>query len=119
MHPFRAAVEAGDLDAAIDQLHPACTFWSPAVFRPYEGKEATARILTAVFDVFEDFEYVDELVGDDTHGLVFTARVGDRSLSGWDYLSMEDGLIRTFTVMVRPLSALQALAAGMGARLGP
>jgi hypothetical protein len=118
MHPFRAAVEAGDLDAAVALLHPDCTFHSPAVFRPYEGKDATALLLRTVVEVFEDFSYVDELEGDDTHGLVFTARVGDRTLTGWDYLRMEDGLIREFTVMVRPLSALQALVAEMGARLG-
>jgi hypothetical protein len=118
MHPFRAAVEAGDLDAATALLHPDCTFNSPAVFRAYEGKDATAFVLRAVVDVFEDFAYIDELVGGDTHGLVFTARVGDKSLTGWDYLRMEDGLIREFTVMVRPLSALQALVAEMSARLG-
>lgn len=119
MHPFRAAVEAGDIDAAIELLHPDCTFNSPAVHRPYEGRDATAFILRAVFDVFEDFVYTDELEGSDgTHGLVFTARVGDRSLTGWDYLRMEDGLIREFTVMVRPLSGLQALVAEMGTRLG-
>ncbi len=118
MHPFRAAVEAGDLDAAVALLHPDCTFNSPAVFRPYEGKDATAFVLRTVIDVFEDFTYVDELEGDGTHGLVFTARVGDRALTGWDYLRTEDGLIREFTVMIRPLSALQALVAEMGARLG-
>lgn len=119
MHPFRAAVEARDLDAAIALLHPDCTFHSPAVYRPYEGRDATAFVLRAVVEVFEDFRYVDELTGDDTHGLVFEARVGDREVTGWDYLRTdEDGLITEFTVMVRPLSGLQALVAEMGARLG-
>ena len=118
MHPFRAAVEAGDPDAAVGLLHPDCTFHSPAVYRPHEGKDATAFVLRTVVEVFEDFAYVDELEGDDAHGLVFTARVGDTSLTGWDCLRKEDGLIREFTAMVRPLSALRALVVEMGDRLG-
>ena len=100
-------------------LHPDCVFNSPAVYRPYEGKDAVAFLLGNAFEVFEDLRYVDELEGDGTHGLVFKARVGDRDVTGWDYLRTdEDGLITEFTVMVRPLSGLQALVAEMGARAG-
>lgn len=116
---FREAVESGDIDAVIDLLHPDVVFRSPAVFRPYEGRDMTAFVLRAVFEVFEDFRYVDRLEGDGTHALVFEARVGDRHLQGWDYLAFDDaGLVTELTVMVRPLSALQALVAEMGARLG-
>ena len=41
--------------------------------------------------------------------------MGDRVVQGWDYLQFDDdGLIREFTVMIRPLSGLQALVARMG-----
>jgi len=47
-----------------------------------------------------------------------TARVGDRELHGCDFLHVgADGLIDEFTVMVRPLSALTALAEAMGAEI--
>ncbi len=119
MHPFRAAVESGDHEAVVALLHPDCRFLSPAVHRPYEGKDAVAFLLKNVIEVFEDFEYLDELEGDGSHGLVFKARVGDKDLMGWDYLKTgEDGLITEFTVMIRPLSGLQALVAEMGARVG-
>jgi hypothetical protein len=51
------------------------------------------------------------------HALVFTARVGDREIDGCDFIHVdEDGLIDELTVMVRPLSGAQALAAAMGAQ---
>jgi hypothetical protein len=115
---FRAAVEAKDLDAMRRALHPDVVFRSPAVFTPYEGRDAVMHLLSHVVEVFEDFRYTDELTGIGTHGLVFAARVGDKSLQGWDYLALDDeGLIVELTVMVRPLSGLLALAQAMGARL--
>ncbi|MEV5999207.1 nuclear transport factor 2 family protein [Streptomyces griseomycini] len=119
MQAFRKAVEAGDLDAAAALLAQDVVFTSPVVFKPYIGKPVTAAILRAVADVFEDFRYVRELAdasGRD-HALVFTARVGDREIEGCDFIHVgDDGLIDRLTVMVRPLSGAQALAAAMGAR---
>ena len=118
--PFRTAVERRDLDAMAAALHPDVVFHSPAVFKPYEGREATIGLLRHVLEVFEDFRYLDELTGDGggSHGLVFAARVGDKTLEGWDYLKLDaDGLITELTVMVRPLSGLIALAQAMGERL--
>lgn len=115
---FREAVEGRDLDAAVALLADDVTFRSPAVFKPYVGKPAVETILRTVFTVFEDFHYVRELT--DAHGdaLVFTARVGDRSLEGCDFLSLDaEGRITEFAVMVRPLSGLTALAEEMGRRL--
>ncbi|POX47413.1 hypothetical protein C3489_29695 [Streptomyces sp. Ru71] len=119
MRAFREAVEAGDLDAVEALLADDVVFTSPVVFKPYSGKAITAAILRGVAQVFEDFRYVRELAGDDgrDHALVFTARVGERELTGCDFIHVdEDGLIDEFTVMVRPLSGAQALAEAMGAR---
>ncbi|MEU5538021.1 nuclear transport factor 2 family protein [Streptomyces sp. NPDC020362] len=119
MRAFREAVEAGDMDAVEALLAEDVVFTSPVVFKPYPGKAITAAILRAVSQVFEDFRYERELAGSDgrDHALVFRARVGDRELTGCDFLRVnEEGLIEEFTVMVRPLSGAQALAEAMGAR---
>jgi hypothetical protein len=51
--------------------------------------------------------------------LLFEANVGDRDLQGVDILEEgADGLVEQLTVMVRPLSGLQALAGAVAARLG-
>ena len=75
-HAFREAVERADMDAAVALLAEDVVFRSPAVFKPYEGRETVATILRTVFGVFEDFRYTDELDGDGVHGLLFEARVG-------------------------------------------
>lgn len=122
MHPFRAAVEARDIDAAVALMREDVVFRSPVVFKPYHGREAVAPILHAVLQVFEDFRYERE-IGDDgasDHALVFTARAGGRDIEGIDILHVDDdGAIDQFTVMVRPLSGTLALAEAMKARLSP
>ena len=117
-HPFRAAVERADLDAAVALLAENVVFRSPAVFKPYEGHETVATILRTVYEVLEDFRYTDELDGDGIHGLLFDARVGDRSLQGIDLLRPDaNGRIAEFTVMIRPASGLIAVAERMGPAL--
>jgi hypothetical protein len=119
MHPFGQAIEAGDEDAAVAALAPDVTFRSPAVYKPYHGKEQVEQILRLVATVFENFRYTNEWRDGTTTILFFEANVGDRDLQGIDILEEnEDGLIERFTVMIRPLSGLQAVAGTMAARLG-
>jgi hypothetical protein len=117
-HPVRAAIEARDLDALAAQFRDDIVFNSPVAFHPFVGRETVIEVLANVLEVFSAFTYVDELAGDGTHGLVFTANVGERGVEGLDHLRLdEDGLVREFTVMVRPLSGLIALAEAMGPRV--
>jgi hypothetical protein len=120
MHPFRSAIESaietGKTDRVLELFSPEVVFSSPVVFRPYHGREALGVILGAVMRVFEDFRYEREIgaEGADDHALVFRARVGDRELHGCDFLHTgQDGLIDELTVMVRPRSAMLALAEAM------
>lgn len=117
MHAFRAAVEARDEAALEALLAENVVFTSPVAFKPYPGKPITAAILRAVMRVFEDFRYVREIAdeGGRDHALVFEATVDGKTLTGCDFLHLdEDGRIDDFTVMVRPLSAARALAERMG-----
>ncbi len=118
-HPFGLAVLADDHEAAMATLAENVVFRSPAVYKPYEGKETVDQILRLVATVFENFRYTSEWRDGRTTILFFEADVGDRELQGIDILEEnEDGLIDGFTVMIRPLSGLQAVAATMAARLG-
>jgi hypothetical protein len=115
---FREAVEAHDIEAAIEHLADDVVFRSPVVFKPYEGKDAVAVLLRAVSQVFEDFGYVAQLDGEDDMALVFEARIGDRALQGLDFLRFDaEDKISELTVMVRPISGLLALAEAMKAKL--
>jgi hypothetical protein len=118
MHPFRAAIEARDIEAAIALLADDVEFRSPVTHAAYQGRDAAGMLLRAVFQIFEDFRYVREIGDVDNHALVFHARVGDRQVEGCDFLcTRADGTIGEFMVMVRPMSGLLALAEAMKARL--
>jgi hypothetical protein len=120
MHPFRAAVEAADMNAAVALLCEDVVFRSPVAFKPYLGRETVGTVLHAVFEVFEDFRYVREIGAPDAadHALVFQAHIGAVELEGSDFLHVgTDGLIDEFVVMVRPLRAAHALADAMAAKL--
>ena len=115
---FRAAAEAKDFSQVDDLLAEDVVFRSPAVFKPYEGRDVVKVILGAVVQVFEDFRYLDQVEGDDRAVLIFEARVGDRELQGVDILRFDDeGMVDELTVMIRPMSGLNALAEEMGRRL--
>ena len=115
---FRAAVESGDLDALEAALAPDVRFLSPAVFKPYEGRETVMVVLTAVTRVLEDFRYLDAFEGEGGEVLLFAARVGDRELNGIDLLRFDDeGRVRELMVMIRPFSGLQAVLEAMGREL--
>jgi hypothetical protein len=116
--PFRDAVEARDHPAMVGTLAADVQFNSPVAFRPFEGRDAVGQVLGAVMETFEDFRYTDELEGATAHALVFEARVGDKEIQGIDLLRFDgDGRIRDFTVLVRPLSAMVALAQAMGPKV--
>ena len=115
---FERAVEARDLDALVGALAPDVTFRSPVVYCPYEGREVVSKIIEAVIQVFDEFEYVQRFEADGTAALIFKASVGDRELDGLDLLRLdEDGLVSELTVMVRPMSGVHALAAAMAEQL--
>lgn len=118
---FRTAIEAQDIEAALATLHDHVSFHSPAVFKPYNGKETVSALLRIVAETFEDFRYTDELAGDGSdpvHALIFRARVGERELEGMDLLRIgPDGRVVDFTVMIRPASGLMALAQELGPKV--
>ncbi|MCX6431722.1 MAG: nuclear transport factor 2 family protein [Actinobacteria bacterium] len=117
-HSFRAAVESRDVPTLSALLSPDVVFNSPVAFQPFRGREAVTQVLTEVMQVFGDFTYVDELAGEGTHALVFTATVAGRQVQGLDHLRFDDaGLVSEFTVMVRPLSGVIALAEAMAPRV--
>lgn len=119
MTTFREAVEARDTDAVEALLADNVVFTSPVAFKPYPGKALTAAILRGVLRVFEDFHYLREIANPDgrDHALIFEATVDGKTVNGCDFLHYDDdGKIDSFTVMIRPLSAAQALAEAMAAQ---
>ncbi|MFD3547872.1 nuclear transport factor 2 family protein [Streptomyces sp. NPDC058655] len=118
---FRAAVEARDLAAMAGLFTEDVRLYSPVTFTPFEGRPAVLGLLGVLLRTFEDFRYVGQLEGTAETGgdggerapseiLIFRAVVNGRQIHGLDLFQFDgDGLIKELTVMVRPLSAVQAL----------
>jgi hypothetical protein len=118
-HPFRRAAEAKDLELLSETLADDVVLHSPILFRGFEGKDVVTQVLTHVAATLEDLTYVDELAGERSVCLRFTANVGDRQLEGVDYLTLDDdGKVIDLTVFMRPLSALTRFNEQMAQRLG-
>jgi hypothetical protein len=115
---FRQAAEAKDFESGEELFREDVVFRSPFVHTPYEGRDALMFLLSNVARVFEGFRYTHQVETGSTAVLMFEARVGDRELQGVDILEYDEaGLIGAMTVMVRPMSGLQALGEEMGRRL--
>jgi hypothetical protein len=120
VQPFRAAIEARDMNAAVALLAEDVVFHSPIAFTPYRGRETVGMVLRAVIQVFEDFRYVREIgaEGAADHALVFRTRIGEKEIEGCDFLHVDgSGAITELTVMVRPLQGALALAEAMKVKL--
>ena len=120
---FRAAVERGDVDQALDLFHEAAAFRSPVVFKPYEGRDQVMKVLRAaeqVLGIGGPFRYVHQLedATDRVAILEFATEIDGKQVEGIDKLTFdEDGLITELKVMIRPASALALVGAKMAEKL--
>jgi hypothetical protein len=116
---FRAAVESKDIQRARSALAADIVFRSPAVFKPYEGRDAVMALLGVVGTLLlPELEYKWQVQEGDREVLCFASKVGGREVEGVDLLQYgEDGLVHELVVMMRPLSGLIAMRDAMGAAL--
>lgn len=118
---FREAVESGDFAAGVDLFAPDITFYSPVKFTPFEGIEAVSALFTVLARTFQELRYVGSYAGrdvvgpdgpeTDSHILHFRTVVDGKQVDGIDLIQLdENGRIGTFTVMIRPMSAMQTVS---------
>ncbi len=121
---------AGGLDAI---LHPDVVFLSPVVFTPQVGREITKVYLTAAGGTLGgdnevvteaatsgsgEFGYIKRILQGHHAMLEFETTVEGKYANGVDIITCDDdGLITEFKVMMRPLQAINAVHAQMGAML--
>jgi hypothetical protein len=123
-----------ELDGGFDALlHPDCVFLSPVVFTPQEGREITKVYLSAAggtlggdSDVESkatssgsgEFGYIKTILQGHHAMLEFETTVAGKYVNGVDIITCDDdGMITEFKVMMRPLQAVNAVHAQMGAML--
>lgn len=102
-----------------DLLADDIIFHPPALWTPERGKSAALLVLSTVLTIFEDFEYHRQSIEQNTCFLEFGARIGSLRLKGVEIIEWnEQGKIREFEVMIRPMAALTILAQEMSRHLG-
>jgi hypothetical protein len=120
--PLRSAMEAGDLDAALDAFAPDAVLRSPLTSRlVFQGREQIGAVIGVVLDVFDDLRYTDDVRDGASGFLVARARVGGREIEIVDHLRLdEQGRIREMTAFFRPLPAaaiaLRLIGVGLARR---
>ena len=123
--PLRAAMEARDLDAAVDSFAPDAVLRSPfTAGLAFTGREQIRAVIAVILDAFSDLRYTDEVRSENAAVLVSSARVGGQDIEMVDHMRLRpDGRIGEFTVFFRPLPAaavaLRVIGAGLGRRKSP
>jgi hypothetical protein len=118
MAEYRAAMEAGDIDAVARQLSPDVVLHSPLTARPFVGHAECVELLGALLETMDSLEYTHEFVAGDSFFLVFTASLEGREVQGCDLYELDsDGLISSQTVFARPLAGAAAFGPTVGPRL--
>ena len=108
-------VESGDAAQLVEIIAEDAVFKSPAVHTPQEGRElVTAYLAGAMVVLGPELTYHDEWVRERDAVLRFTSVVDGLQVEGVDMITWDDdGQIASFTVMIRPFKALQAVMARM------
>ena len=115
----------GDFAGGLEELlADDVVFHSPIVFTPQRGKALTKLYLTAAYGTFggdvkkrpggdtpiPSFRYVKQVLTDPHAVLEFETEVDGKHVNGVDIITCgDDGRIREFKVMIRPLQAVNLM----------
>ncbi|HVU60116.1 MAG TPA: nuclear transport factor 2 family protein [Mycobacteriales bacterium] len=117
-------VEAGDPALLDALLADDVVFYSPVVYTPQRGKAVTTMYLKGATQVLAGdggdgaFRYVKEVLAGDSAVLEFETSLDGKYVNGVDIIRCDEtGKIVEFRVMLRPLQAINAVHAAMGAML--
>jgi len=115
---YRTAAEAKDGDRIVALMSDAIRMHSPTKLKPFEGKAMVYFLFGQLMQVLEDFQFMRVESAGDHATFYFSCTIGGKQAEGIDSIHWdENGLIDDFRVMIRPLTALQALNEKMGRRL--
>ena len=117
---WHAYAQARKIALLADLLDEHCTFQSPVVHTPQQGRAITTKYLAAAMQVLgnESFVYKREWYAADSAVLEFEATVEGVRINGVDIISWNAAQkITDFKVMVRPLKGVNKLHEMMGRML--
>lgn len=118
---WHEVIESGNDPAALAEIIAEnAVFHSPVVHTPQEGRAIVVAYLSAAGQTLanDSFTYVRELVDGNDAMLEFTTEMEGIHVNGIDLIHFDDdGMIKDFKVMVRPLKAVNKVWEMMAAQL--
>ncbi|KUO56706.1 MAG: hypothetical protein APF78_11410 [Sphingomonadales bacterium BRH_c3] len=118
---WHEVIKGGSDPAALAAImREDAVFHSPVVHTPQVGRPIVVAYLSAAGATLgnDSFTYVREVVDGDTAVLEFTTEMNGIHVNGIDMITFdEEGLIKDFKVMVRPLKAVNKVWEMMAAQL--
>ena len=122
---LRVAMEARNVGAVVDAFAPDAIFHSPFTEKlTFKGREQMTALVSVILDVFKDFRYTEEVIGENGGFLIARAKVDVVDIEMVDHIQLgSDGKILDFTVFMRPLpaaaAALRLIGRGLVRRKSP
>lgn len=118
---WHRVIEAGSTPADLAEIIcEDAVFHSPVVHTPQHGRAIVVAYLAAAGQTFgnDSFRYLRQIVDSDTAMLEFTTEMDKIEVNGVDIIAFDqNGLIKDFKVMVRPLKAVNKVWEMMAAQL--
>lgn len=120
MHPTIAKMQEVVAHGREEDIAPLLAadvdFLPPTYWKTWTGREPVAAVLAHVARVFCEFRYRRVMGAGADWALEFQCRVSDLDAVGVDLITLgDDGLIRRFEVVMRPLKTVGALREAMNA----
>ena len=117
---FRTAFERRDFAPAAAVLADDVAFRSPVLDEPWRTKPVLERLGPAMIAVLDDARFTGEVTQDRRAILTFEARRGATHVEGVQILDVgDDGKVAEMAILIRPLSALHAVAKAMSELVDP
>ena len=115
IHPYRALWETRDVRRFEESLSPNVVVRSPIIEAPFEGKDAVTELWEILLQNLSDFRITHEFGERNERVFFWSATASGERIQGCDLIrSDDDGAIVELSVIIRPLTAIAALAAAIG-----
>jgi hypothetical protein len=116
---FIDAVRSGDAVRVHEALAADVVMNSPIVANPITGSAAVSGVLGLLAGVLGDLTFGEVLVGEKSHAVHLTGRIGELDIEAIEYLRLNaDGDVDSITVLARPLESVVALQNRLASTLG-
>ncbi len=113
-----SALTTGEEEKVREVLAPDVKFLPPTYWATWSGREPVSALLGHVAQIFTDFSYRRIMGEGNDWALEFQCKVGPLDAVGVDLVTLDNDLVSTFEVVMRPHKTVGLLRDEMMSRIG-